>query len=91
MKEKINRLIGLGLLFLMLWGGMMVWKQFSGATNPESMTPDTSFQLWFWLQRSPDLAIQAGLIFAGALGIATLLPGLKDKGNKGERNDRPPA
>jgi len=91
MKEKINRLARLGLLFLMLWGGMMVWKQFSGTANPESMTRDTSFQLWFWLQRSPDLAIQAGLIFAGALGIATLLPGLKDIANEGERNDRPSA
>ena len=39
----------------------------------------------------PGSRIQAGLIFAGALGIATLLPGLKDKGNKGERNDRPHA
>ena len=53
MKEKINRLIGLGLLFLMLWGGMMVWKQFGGITNPESMTLDTSFQHWFLATTQP--------------------------------------
>lgn len=33
-----------------------------------------SFRQWFWVSRSLDLAVQVGLIFVGALGIAALLP-----------------
>ena len=35
---------------------------------------DGSFRQWFWESRRLDLVAQVGLIFAGALGIATLLP-----------------
>jgi hypothetical protein len=33
-----------------------------------------SFRQWFWESRGLDLVAQVGLIFAGALGIAALLP-----------------
>ncbi|MDX9953396.1 MAG: hypothetical protein RBT75_04850 [Anaerolineae bacterium] len=32
------------------------------------------FRTWFWTHRSLDLAAQVGLIFAGALGVAAVLP-----------------
>ena len=38
-----------------------------------------SFRHWFWESRSLDLAAQVGLIFAGALGIAALLPRGKEE------------
>ncbi|MCD4674152.1 MAG: hypothetical protein K8R77_15930 [Anaerolineaceae bacterium] len=81
MKKRvtINQLAELIILFLLLWGGTLVWKQFGTKTSFNKDLMETSFQYWFWLQRGPDLAIQAGLIFAGALGIATLLPGGRDK------------
>ena len=40
--------------------------------------PDRSFREWFWESRALDLVAQAGLIFAGALGIAALLPREKE-------------
>jgi len=81
MKKKfdIALLFRLAALFLVLWGGKLVWEQFGQPANFDETLLETSFQYWFWLQRGPDLAVQAGLIFAGALGIAALLPGSKDK------------
>ena len=38
-----------------------------------------SFRHGFWEGRGLDLVVQAGLIFAGALGIAALLPGGKEE------------
>ena len=43
----------------------------------ESPTPaaaDNGYRAWFWSHRSLDLAIQIGLVFAGALGVAAILP-----------------
>jgi hypothetical protein len=42
---------------------------------------DLDFRTWFWENRPLDLAIQAVLIFAAALGILALLPQ--------EREDKP--
>ena len=35
---------------------------------------DTSFRSWFWEMRGADLVVQVVLVFAGALGIAAILP-----------------
>ncbi len=55
-----------------------VWLIFlSGVrTGPaETITPNSgSFQEVFWEERPLDLALQACLIIAGALGVAALLP-----------------
>lgn len=39
---------------------------------------DTAFRGWFWEHRTLDLVTQVGLIFAGALGVAAILPGNED-------------
>ena len=39
-----------------------------------------SFRQWFWEERGLDLLAQVGLIFAGALGIAALLPRGRETG-----------
>lgn len=36
---------------------------------------DDGFREWFWERRTLDLITQVGLIFAGALGVAAILPG----------------
>ncbi len=37
-----------------------------------------AFREWFWERRALDLVTQAGLMFAGALGVAAILPGNED-------------
>jgi len=38
------------------------------------MRCEADFRAWFWEHRTLDLAVQVVLIFAGALGIAAILP-----------------
>ncbi len=42
--------------------------------SPAQAAPETDFRQWFWDFRSPDLILQMVLVFAGALGIAAILP-----------------
>lgn len=35
---------------------------------------DLGFRSWFWEYRALDLIVQIALVFAGALGIAAILP-----------------
>lgn len=35
---------------------------------------DQDFRTWFWEKRGLDLVVQVILVFAGALGIAAILP-----------------
>jgi len=46
--------------------------------NPASLAEEDSFQYWLWNYRSLDIITQVLLIFAGALGIAAILPGEED-------------
>ncbi len=58
------------LAFLLLVGlavGRLVWEPLEPSTG-------TAFRVWWWEHRAGDLAAQVGLVFAGALGIAALLP-----------------
>ena len=60
-----------GVAALLLIAGLLIGWQFLGL--PEDADAG-SFRQWFWESRSLDLLVQVGLIFAGALGIAALLP-----------------
>ena len=51
-----------------------------------SSAAEGSFRQWFWESRGLDLVAQVGLIFAGALGIATLLPKGADGRHPGEED-----
>jgi hypothetical protein len=69
---------------LLLIAGLLIGRQFLGMpggappaqpSDPTSGTDTESlFRSWFWESRGLDLVAQGGLIFAGALGIAALLP-----------------
>lgn len=55
------------LLAIGLMVGRWLW-------NPSGVAPPTSFRTWWWECRELDVAVQVGLVFAGALGIAALMP-----------------
>ena len=51
------------------------WIIFQITQPGEVVDPgDHEFRTWFWENRTFDLAVQIALIFAGALGIAAILP-----------------
>jgi hypothetical protein len=70
MKRSSNILIII-VLFLLIMG----WVLFL-LINPEGLklVSDLDFQIWFWERRGLDLVVQVLLVFAGALGIAAILP-----------------
>jgi hypothetical protein len=74
----------MGVAVVLLLGGLVIGLRFrdtsDGATTAQS--PETGrelFRQWFWESRTLDLAVQVGLIFVGALGIAALLPGSEEE------------
>ena len=69
------------LAIALLAGGLAIGRQFVAPAADARMDGGAdlggevrSFREWFWENRSLDLAVQVGLILAGALGIAALLP-----------------
>jgi hypothetical protein len=64
---------------LLLAAGLLIGRRFlRDAGEAPADEPDSSFREWFWESRALDLVAQVGLIFAGALGIAALLPREKE-------------
>jgi hypothetical protein len=63
----------LGLALLLLVGGWFI-SQRTLASPPASVEARETFREWLWGARSLDLAVQVGIVFVGALGIAALLP-----------------
>jgi hypothetical protein len=63
----------LGLALLLLIGGWFVSQRMLVRLPADEAKIET-FREWLWGTRSLDLAVQVGIIFVGALGIAALLP-----------------
>lgn len=81
--------VWIGAVVVLLTIGLLIGRQCLAAPGvahvaqrPELVQSEAegSFRHWFWESRSFDLAAQVGLIFAGALGIAALLPRGKEEG-----------
>ena len=70
--NKKDTLIFLGIVVFLLFVGWIFFRLINGNVSFESV--EGSFQAWVWDNRSLDLAVQVLLVFAGALGIAALLP-----------------
>jgi hypothetical protein len=65
----------IGLIVLLLAGGLLVgWQWMRPPVDGEVTRESATFRQWMWESRSLDLAVQVGLVFVGALGIAALLP-----------------
>jgi hypothetical protein len=62
---------GLVLLVLLLVVGTTIGRW---AWGPRDAAAPASFRVWFWERREADVVVQVGLVFAGALGIAALMP-----------------
>ena len=59
-----------------LLGRWLVAEIPAGELDPQQK--DAAFRQWFWERRTLDLVTQASLMFAGALGVAAILPGKED-------------
>ncbi len=67
----------------LVWAALILTVLFIGWLIGHRLAPHvivevqetTTFRAWFWERRTLDLLAQVGLIFAGALGVAALLPG----------------
>jgi hypothetical protein len=75
----------LGLAILLLAGGWFVSQRLV-LSSPTDQDARETFREWLWGTRSLDLAVQVGIIFVGALGIAALLP----RGDETLRGDETP-
>lgn len=69
---KRNQVLVLVLVTILLLSGLVIFRAF----NSEAVRPvtDGGFRAWFWEKRGLDLIVQIVLVFAGALGIAAILP-----------------
>lgn len=54
-----------------LWGQQQVEREAIGASE--------GFRSWFWEQRSLDVMVQVVLLFAGATGVAAILPSKREE------------
>lgn len=69
---KRNQVLVLVLVTTLLIAGLLFFR----TLNSEAIRPvtDDGFRAWFWEKRGLDLVVQIVLVFAGALGIAAILP-----------------
>ncbi|HOV47237.1 MAG TPA: hypothetical protein PLM06_01200 [Anaerolineae bacterium] len=76
-----SHLLELLLLALLLLGSWYLGRGVLREANlaqPATGEP-LDFRTWFWTHRSFDLAVQVGLVFVGALGVAAVLPREKEE------------
>lgn len=62
----------LALIFLLLFAGWGLFRLINGGGMDFYL--EEGFRDWFWEHRGLDLVVQVLLVFAGALGIAAVLP-----------------
>jgi len=71
-----ERLLWLVLIAVLLLAGTFLGRLLRPSPNPGNVADasDLSVRTWLWEWRTVDLTAQVGLIFAGALGVAAILP-----------------
>lgn len=65
-------------LIVLLVVGWLFFRVMNG--NQPIVGEEDDFRVWFWEKRGLDLIVQVLLVFAGALGIAAILPGEDEDG-----------
>lgn len=58
----------------LLTGGWLIGRLFWSPPDVQLVAAESEFRAWFWEARGLDIAVQIGLIMAGAVGGAALLP-----------------
>jgi hypothetical protein len=84
--EQKSRLIWGAVVVVALVAGWLMGRLFPPDAD-HAVQEDAAFRAWFWERRTLDLLAQAGLIFAGALGVAALLPGYQEMRDIGTQED----
>lgn len=76
-----NRVVWILILALVLLASGLLGRGILREAKAAHQGTETGldFRTWFWTHRSLDLAAQVGLIFAGALGVAAVLPRQKEE------------
>ena len=69
---KKNTLVLTAMVLVILIGGWLLFRTLN--SPPTASAADDGFRAWFWEKRGLDLVVQVILVFAGALGIAAILP-----------------
>ncbi len=71
-----ERILWFVMLAVLLVGGLAIGRQFEPPSGVDAgNTEDPGhLRVWLWEQRTLDLIVQACLVFAGALGVAAILP-----------------
>lgn len=69
---KRNQLILLALITILLVAGLLIFRTLNSEVSRTAA--EGGFRTWFWEKRGLDLVVQIVLVFAGALGIAAILP-----------------
>jgi hypothetical protein len=71
-----ERLLWLLMLAVLLVGGPILGRLLGAPPEgrADAVAVSTDVRVWLWERRVVDLIAQVGLIFAGALGVAALLP-----------------
>jgi len=59
-------------ILVMLTAGWVLFRMLNAPAT--STTAEDGFRAWFWDKRGMDLVVQVVLVFAGAMGIAAILP-----------------
>jgi|GEM_PF-1079346 len=84
--SRAERLIWASLVIIVLVGGWLMGRALK-PEDREAASRAAAFRGWFWERRTLDLLAQVGLIFAGALGVAALLPGYQEMREIGARKE----
>ena len=69
---KKTILVAIIAVIFLLTMGWLFFDLLNG--NQPLLTEENGFRAWFWEKRGLDLIVQVILVFAGALGIAAILP-----------------
>ena len=78
---KREHAVWLIIVLVLVTGGVFLGRWLVADVPAEELNQqpkDTAFREWLWERRALDLVTQAGLMFAGALGVAAILPGNED-------------
>lgn len=69
---KKNTIYAILTILVLLTVGWILFRTIN--SDAPILVEDDGFRAWFWENRGLDLVVQVVLVFAGALGIAAILP-----------------